>query len=138
MPNDAQPSYRESVIWCWCVSIRSKSLNTYLMRCRQPIARKNPLFTDVSKGFCLLCFVFLGSDACMVFNKKEYIYRNYTLLSNLLIHATKESITGTSTSTPTTVASAAPECNPNREIATATASSKKLDVPIRQAGPAML
>src|SRR5690606_14035862 len=52
--------------------------------------------------------------------------------------ATKDSITGTSTSTPTTVAKAAPEFRPNKEIATATANSKKLDVPIRQAGPATL
>jgi hypothetical protein len=51
---------------------------------------------------------------------------------------TSDSITGTSTRTPTTVASAAPELSPNREIATATANSKKLEVPIRQAGPAML
>src|SRR5690606_39153121 len=51
--------------------------------------------------------------------------------------ATSDSITGTSTSTPTTVARAAPECRPNSEIATATASSKKLEVPIRHAGPAM-
>lgn len=52
--------------------------------------------------------------------------------------ATRESMTGTSTNTPTTVASAAPECKPNKEMATATASSKKLEVPIRHAGPAML
>ncbi len=38
--------------------------------------------------------------------------------------ATTESITGTSTSTPTTVARAAPELMPNSEIAGATASSK--------------
>src|SRR3546814_3307583 len=49
---------------------------------------------------------------------------------------TTESITGTSTSTPTTVASAAPEFSPNRLIAAATASSKKLDAPIRAAGAA--
>ena len=48
------------------------------------------------------------------------------------------SITGTSTNTPTTVAKAAPECNPNRDMATATASSKKLEVPIRHAGAAIL
>jgi hypothetical protein len=36
------------------------------------------------------------------------------------------------------VASAAPEFRPNSEIATATASSKKFEVPIRQAGAAML
>ena len=41
-------------------------------------------------------------------------------------NATSESITGTSTNTPTTVANAAPECKPNKEIATATANSKKL------------
>ena len=52
--------------------------------------------------------------------------------------ATSDNITGTSTSTPTTVARAAPEDSPNRLIATATASSKKLEVPIRQAGPATL
>ena len=46
-------------------------------------------------------------------------------------------MTGTSTNTPTTVANAAPECNPNNEIATATASSKKFEVPIRHAGAAM-
>ena len=44
---------------------------------------------------------------------------------------------GTSTRTPTTVAKAAPEFIPNRDIATATASSKKLDVPIKQAGAAI-
>jgi hypothetical protein len=50
--------------------------------------------------------------------------------------ATKLNITGTSTKTPTTVAKAAPELSPKREMATATASSKKLEVPIKQAGPA--
>jgi len=55
-----------------------------------------------------------------------------------LANHTSDSITGTSTSTPTTVARAAPECRPNNEIATATASSKKLDVPIIQAGAAIL
>lgn len=39
---------------------------------------------------------------------------------------TTSSITGTSISTPTTVASAAPDSKPNRLIAAATASSKKL------------
>ena len=47
------------------------------------------------------------------------------------LHAAQtESITGTSTNTPTTVASAAPESAPKRAIATATASSKKLLAPI--------
>ena len=39
---------------------------------------------------------------------------------------TTDSITGTSISTPTTVASAAPDWKPNRLMAAATASSKKL------------
>ena len=56
----------------------------------------------------------------------------------LLAKATKDSITGTSTKTPTTVARAAPECRPNKLMATATASSKKLEVPINAAGAAVL
>ena len=51
---------------------------------------------------------------------------------------TSISIIGTSISTPTTVANEAPEFIPKSVIATATANSKKLEVPIRQAGPAML
>jgi hypothetical protein len=43
-------------------------------------------------------------------------------------------LAGTSTSTPTTVASAAPERKPNSAIAAATASSEKLDAPIRADG----
>jgi hypothetical protein len=42
----------------------------------------------------------------------------------------------TSTSTPTTVASAAPESNPNKVMAAATASSKKLLAPISAEGHA--
>ena len=49
---------------------------------------------------------------------------------------TTDSITGTSISTPTTVASAAPESKPNRLIAVATASSKKLLAPISADGAA--
>ncbi|MNJ62411.1 hypothetical protein D3C77_582510 [compost metagenome] len=49
---------------------------------------------------------------------------------------TSHSITGTSISTPTTVASAAPESKPYSTMATATASSKKLEAPIMVAGPA--
>ena len=56
----------------------------------------------------------------------------------LFAKATSDSITGTSTNTPTTVASAAPECSPNKLMATATASSKKLDVPISAAGAAVV
>ena len=41
--------------------------------------------------------------------------------------ATSANITGTSTKTPTMVASAAPECKPNNAMATATANSKKLE-----------
>ena len=48
----------------------------------------------------------------------------------LLAILTNINITGTSTSTPTTVANAAPDCKPKREIATATANSKKLLAPI--------
>tara|TARA_B100001248_G_scaffold218390_1_gene173783 strand:+ start:300 stop:563 length:264 start_codon:yes stop_codon:yes gene_type:complete len=41
---------------------------------------------------------------------------------------------GTSTSTPTTVARAAFDCSPNKEIAVATASSKKLLAAIKHDG----
>src|SRR3546814_17880158 len=54
-----------------------------------------------------------------------------------LANATSDSMTGTSTSTPTTVAGAAPLVSPNRPMATATASSKKLEVPISAPGAAM-
>ena len=50
---------------------------------------------------------------------------------------TTVSITGTSTRTPTTVASAAPDWNPNSAMAVATASSKKFEAPISAEGPAM-
>tara|TARA_B000000441_G_scaffold92081_1_gene63646 strand:+ start:1777 stop:2046 length:270 start_codon:yes stop_codon:yes gene_type:complete len=56
----------------------------------------------------------------------------------LLANATKDSITGTSTKTPTTVAKAAPEFSPNKLIETATANSKKLEVPIIAHGAATL
>ena len=55
-----------------------------------------------------------------------------------LAKATSESITGTSTKTPTTVAKAAPDPSPKRLIATATASSKKFEVPISAQGAATL
>ena len=45
---------------------------------------------------------------------------------------------GTSVSTPTVVASAAGDDAPNKAIATATASSKKLEAPIIPAGAAIL
>src|SRR5690554_358229 len=50
---------------------------------------------------------------------------------------TSINITGTSVSTPTMVASAAGLSVPNKEIATATASSKKLEAPIIAAGAAI-
>ena len=50
---------------------------------------------------------------------------------------TNSNMTGTSTKTPTTVANVAPDCNPNNEIATATANSKKLLAPIIPAGDAI-
>ena len=50
---------------------------------------------------------------------------------------TNISITGTSIRTPTTVARVAPDFKPKSEIATATASSKKLLAPIMPAGAAM-
>ena len=50
---------------------------------------------------------------------------------------TKANITGTSTRTPTTVAKVAPDDSPNRDIATATDSSKKLDAPIIPHGAAI-
>ena len=49
---------------------------------------------------------------------------------------TTDNITGTSISTPATVANAAPELRPNRLTAVATASSKKLLAPINADGPA--
>ena len=49
-----------------------------------------------------------------------------------------DSITGTSTSTPTMVAKAAPDVGPNNVMATATASSKKLLAPISAPGDATL
>src|SRR6476659_10975443 len=55
----------------------------------------------------------------------------------VLLHAAHtDSITGTSTRTPTTVASAAPDSGPNSAIAVATASSKKLLAPISAPGAA--
>jgi len=47
-----------------------------------------------------------------------------------------EGITGTSMSTPTTVAKAAPEPGPNKAMAVATAGSKKLLAPIKSPRPA--
>jgi hypothetical protein len=57
------------------------------------------------------------------------VWRTYQALLRFAIHTT-DNITGTSISTPTTVASAAPEWKPNRLMAAATASSKKFEAPI--------
>ena len=51
---------------------------------------------------------------------------------------TTESMTGTSTRTPTTVANAAPDWKPKSAIAAATASSKKFEAPISADGQATL
>jgi|AFSR01.1.fsa_nt_gi hypothetical protein len=48
--------------------------------------------------------------------------------------ATNDNMMGTSMSTPTTVANDAPELRPKSDMATATASSKKLLAPIIAAG----
>ncbi len=60
-----------------------------------------------------------------------------TLALVLFAILTRVSISGTSTKTPTTVTKAAPELSPNTEIATATASSKKLLAPINPARAAI-
>ena len=69
---------------------------------------------------------------------KKYLY-NYLLNLYSIEFAilTNSSMTGTSTKTPTTVASVAPDDRPNSEIATATASSKKFDAPIMPHGAAI-
>jgi len=56
----------------------------------------------------------------------------------LFARETRDSITGTSINTPTTVANDAPESKPKMEIATATANSKKLLAPIIAEGAQML
>lgn len=56
----------------------------------------------------------------------------------LLAILTRKSMTGTSVSTPTVVASAAGDAVPNSAMAAATASSKKFDAPIIPAGAAIL
>ena len=48
-----------------------------------------------------------------------------------------QSIVGTSTKTPTMVENAAPNCNPHKLIATATANSKKIAAQISPAGAAI-
>ena len=66
------------------------------------------------------------------------VYDGANLLAVLFAIETSQSIVGTSTNTPTTVARAAPEFSPNKLMATATASSKKLELLISAAGAAIL
>ena len=63
--------------------------------------------------------------------------RSYQRLLRLTMRTT-DNMTGTSISTPTTVASAAPDSRPNKLTAAATASSKKLLAPINAEGHATL
>src|SRR5262245_48105162 len=60
--------------------------------------------------------------------------RNHCLVRLQAAHT--DNMTGTSTKTPTTVASAAPDSGPKRAIAVATANSKKLLAPMRAPGAA--
>ena len=71
----------------------------------------------------------------LILHSQFSITKNLCLVA--LAYLTSISITGTSTKTPTTVASVAPEFRPNKDIATATASSKKLLAPIIPAGAAI-
>jgi hypothetical protein len=86
------------------------------------------------------CFLILSSVTGvwqgMFKNSQALLPGNQPLV--LFAILTKISMTGTSVSTPTMVASAAGLWVPNKDIATATASSKKLEAPIIPAGAAML
>jgi hypothetical protein len=59
---------------------------------------------------------------------------NFDLL--LFIISTRDSITGTSTNTPTVIAKVTPESTPNKIVDTAIASSKKLLAPMKAVGAA--
>jgi hypothetical protein len=70
----------------------------------------------------------------------DYLSLIYACLNHFIVLFaifTSINITGTSVRTPTIVARAAGLCVPKREIATATASSKKFDAPIILAGAAI-
>ena len=67
----------------------------------------------------------------------ELVPDSYQRLLELTTRTTN-SVIGASISTPTTVASAAPERKPKRLMAAATANSNKLDAPIKADGQAML
>ena len=83
------------------------------------ISGTKPFYDKTRLGFLPYCYLVAGNH-----------------LRVLLAILTNINITGTSTSTPTTVANAAPDCKPKREIATATANSKKLLAPIIPTGAA--
>lgn len=80
--------------------------------------------------------IFISEKRQSMFHYSVLPFRN--LFAVLFAIFTRNSITGTSVRTPTVVASAAGEVVPNKAIATATASSKKLDAPIMPAGAAIL
>ena len=74
-------------------------------------------------------------------SKKQIIYALFSLGNQcwvLLAIFTSINITGTSVRTPTIVAKATPGFNGNKAIATATASSKKFEAPIKPAGADMV
>ena len=81
--------------------------------------------------FVLAGIVSLSTDGTGFF---RIYFANLPLVAFAIL--TSESMMGTSVSTPTVVANAAPLCNPKRLMATATASSKKLEAPIIPAGAA--
>ena len=79
--------------------------------------------------------ILAGPVSCVKIQRVLALFLNVPLVALAIL--TNDSMMGTSVSTPTVVANAAPLCSPKRLIATATASSKKLDAPIIPAGAAM-
>lgn len=73
-----------------------------------------------------------GANRSVSFLKSVHV-----LCADLFAMRTRLSMTGTSTRTPTTVASATGEVGPKSEIATTTESSKKFEAPIIAAGAAI-
>jgi len=80
------------------------------------------MYTD--KNYFLFCHVYAS------FGSGNQCFVLFAIFTNV-------NITGTSTRTPTIVASATGDLGPKSEIATATDSSKKLDAPIIPAGAAI-
>ena len=85
-------------------------------------------------------FCHLASAGITGTEKEHFLFHGVTSAGNrdlVLLHpAHTESITGTSTNTPTTVANAAPDSGPKSAIAVATANSKKLLAPMSAPGAA--